>query len=40
MPPGEVATTPDEAERIAAGYGGMVVVKAQVAVWGLNHMGR
>ncbi|HIC54442.1 MAG TPA: succinate--CoA ligase subunit beta, partial [Gemmatimonadetes bacterium] len=27
VPPGEIATTPEEAETIAAGYGGTVVVK-------------
>jgi succinyl-CoA synthetase beta subunit len=30
VPPGEVATSPDEAERIAREYAGTVVVKAQV----------
>ena len=39
VPPGEVATTPDEAERIAAGYGGKVVVKAQVHVGGRGKAG-
>ncbi|MBT8478244.1 MAG: ADP-forming succinate--CoA ligase subunit beta [Gemmatimonadetes bacterium] len=39
VPPGEVATTPDEAERIAAGYGGMVVVKAQVHAGGRGKAG-
>ncbi|MEK6253081.1 MAG: acetate--CoA ligase family protein, partial [Gemmatimonadales bacterium] len=34
VPPGEIATTPEEAERIAAEYGGMVVVKAQVHAGG------
>ena len=28
VPPGEIATTADEAEAIAAKYGGMVMVKA------------
>lgn len=39
VPPGEVATSPDEAERIAAGYGGTVVVKAQVHVGGRGKAG-
>ncbi len=39
VPPGEVATTPDEAERIAAGYEGMVVVKAQVHAGGRGKAG-
>jgi len=39
VPPGEVAITPDEAERIAAGYGGMVVVKAQVHAGGRGKAG-
>jgi succinyl-CoA synthetase beta subunit len=39
VPPGEVAFTPDEAERIAAGYGGMVVVKAQVHAGGRGKAG-
>lgn len=39
VPPGEVATTPDEAERVAAGYGGMVVVKAQVHAGGRGKAG-
>ena len=39
VPPGEVATTPDEAERIAAGYGGKVVVKAQVHAGGRGKAG-
>ena len=34
VPPGEVATTPQQAEEIAALYGGMVVVKAQVHAGG------
>jgi succinyl-CoA synthetase beta subunit len=39
VPPGEVATTPEEAESIAAGYGGMVVVKAQVHSGGRGKAG-
>jgi succinyl-CoA synthetase beta subunit len=39
VPPGEVATTPDEAERIAENYGGMVVVKAQVHSGGRGKAG-
>ncbi len=39
VPPGEVATTPDEAERIAAQYGGPVVVKAQVHSGGRGKAG-
>ena len=39
VPPGEVATSPDEAERIAAGYGGKVVVKAQVHAGGRGKAG-
>jgi succinyl-CoA synthetase beta subunit len=39
VPPGEVATTPDEAEGIAAGYGGSVVVKAQVHAGGRGKAG-
>ncbi len=39
MPPGEVATTPDEAESIASGYGGPVVVKAQVHAGGRGKAG-
>jgi succinyl-CoA synthetase beta subunit len=39
VPPGEVATTPEEAERIAAEYGGMVVVKAQVHAGGRGKAG-
>jgi len=30
VPPGKVATTPEEAEAFAREFGGMVVVKAQV----------
>lgn len=39
VPPGEIATTPEEAERIAAQYGGMVVVKAQVHAGGRGKAG-
>jgi len=39
VPPGEVATTPEEAEALAAGYGGMVVVKAQVHAGGRGKAG-
>jgi len=39
VPPGEVATTPEEAERIAASYGGKVVVKAQVHAGGRGKAG-
>ncbi len=39
VPPGEVATTPAEAERIAAGYGTRVVVKAQVHAGGRGKAG-
>jgi succinyl-CoA synthetase beta subunit len=39
VPPGEVATTPDEAERLARQYGGMVVVKAQVHAGGRGKAG-
>ena len=39
VPPGEVATTPDEAVRIAEKYGGMVVVKAQVHSGGRGKAG-
>jgi succinyl-CoA synthetase beta subunit len=39
VPPGEIATTPDEAERIARGFGGMVVVKAQVHAGGRGKAG-
>ncbi len=39
VPPGEVATTPEEAERIAAEYGGTVVVKAQVHSGGRGKAG-
>jgi succinyl-CoA synthetase beta subunit len=39
VPPGSVATTADQAERIAAGLGGMVVVKAQVHAGGRGKAG-
>lgn len=39
VPPGEIATTADEAEHIAAKYGGMVVVKAQVHSGGRGKAG-
>jgi succinyl-CoA synthetase beta subunit len=39
VPPGEVATTPDEAEKIAAGFGTKVVVKAQVHAGGRGKAG-
>jgi succinyl-CoA synthetase beta subunit len=39
VPPGKVATTADEAEAIAAEYGGMVVVKAQVHSGGRGKAG-
>ena len=39
VPPGEVATTPDEAERIAGKFGGGVVVKAQVHAGGRGKAG-
>ncbi len=39
VPPGEVTRTPEEAERIAAGYGGAVVVKAQVHAGGRGKAG-
>ncbi|HEX7051331.1 MAG TPA: ADP-forming succinate--CoA ligase subunit beta [Longimicrobiales bacterium] len=39
VPPGEVATTAEEAERIAAGLGGTVVVKAQVHAGGRGKAG-
>jgi succinyl-CoA synthetase beta subunit len=37
--PGKVATTPDEAEQIARGFGGTVVVKAQVHTGGRGKAG-
>lgn len=39
VPAGEIATSPEEAERIAAQYGGMVVVKAQVHAGGRGKAG-
>jgi succinyl-CoA synthetase beta subunit len=39
VPPGSVATTADQAERIAAGLGGTVVVKAQVHAGGRGKAG-
>lgn len=39
VPPGEIATTPEEAERIARSYGGQVVVKAQVHAGGRGKAG-
>ncbi|HTI63885.1 MAG TPA: ADP-forming succinate--CoA ligase subunit beta [Gemmatimonadaceae bacterium] len=39
IPPGEVASTPAEAESIAAQYGGTVVVKAQVHAGGRGKAG-
>src|ERR1041385_8414857 len=39
IPPGEVATSPDEAESIARQYGGTVVVKAQVHAGGRGKAG-
>ncbi len=39
VPPGEVATTPEEAERIARALGGKVVVKAQVHAGGRGKAG-
>lgn len=39
VPPGAIATTPEEAERIATQYGGMVVVKAQVHAGGRGKAG-
>ncbi|HUE96877.1 MAG TPA: ATP-grasp domain-containing protein, partial [Longimicrobiaceae bacterium] len=39
VPPGEVATTPEDAERIAAQFGGTVVVKAQVHAGGRGKAG-
>ncbi|CAN5718106.1 ADP-forming succinate--CoA ligase subunit beta [soil metagenome] len=39
VPPGEIATTAEEAERIAQQYGGMVVVKAQVHSGGRGKAG-
>jgi succinyl-CoA synthetase beta subunit len=39
IPPGEVATTPEEAEAIAKKFGGTVVVKAQVHAGGRGKAG-
>jgi succinyl-CoA synthetase beta subunit len=39
VPPGEIATTPEEAESIAADLGGAVVVKAQVHTGGRGKAG-
>jgi len=39
VPPGEIATTPEEAEAIAEKYGGTVVVKAQVHSGGRGKAG-
>ena len=39
VPPGEIATTPEQAESIAARYGGSVVVKAQVHAGGRGKAG-
>jgi succinyl-CoA synthetase beta subunit len=39
VPPGEIATTPDQAESIAAGYGVPVMVKAQVHSGGRGKAG-
>src|SRR5215218_8744593 len=39
IPRGEVATTPAEAEAIAAELGGRVAVKAQVPIGGRGHAG-
>ncbi|HET7553620.1 MAG TPA: ADP-forming succinate--CoA ligase subunit beta [Gemmatimonadaceae bacterium] len=39
VPPGEVASTPEEAEQIASQYGGTVVVKAQVHAGGRGKAG-
>ncbi|MDQ3557350.1 MAG: ADP-forming succinate--CoA ligase subunit beta [Gemmatimonadota bacterium] len=39
VPPGEIATTPEEAERIARSLGGTVVVKAQVHTGGRGKAG-
>ena len=39
IPPGEVATTPAEAEKLARRYGGTVVVKAQVHAGGRGKAG-
>ena len=39
IPPGEVASTPEEAERIARRFGGTVVIKAQVHAGGRGKAG-
>ena len=39
IPPGEVATTPEQVEAIARKLGGMVVVKAQVHAGGRGKAG-
>ena len=39
VPPGEVASTPDEVERAAARFGGTVVIKAQVHAGGRGKAG-
>jgi succinyl-CoA synthetase beta subunit len=39
IPPGEIATTPDDAERLARQFGGTVVVKAQVHAGGRGKAG-
>src|ERR1051325_1772525 len=39
IPPGEVATTPEDAEAIATQYGGTVVIKAQVHAGGRGKAG-
>lgn len=39
VPPGEVAKSPEEAERIAAGFGAAVVIKAQVHAGGRGKAG-
>jgi succinyl-CoA synthetase beta subunit len=39
IPPGEIATTPEQAEKLAAKYGGTVVVKAQVHAGGRGKAG-
>ena len=39
IPPGEVARTPEEAEELARGYGGMTVIKAQVHAGGRGKAG-
>jgi len=39
IPPGDIATTPDEAEKLARSYGTTVVVKAQVHIGGRGKAG-